>query len=414
MSDDVLVLSEPDERFELNVRASRSGGLVVIWSASRDTTEVWVVDAHDPRAAPRSVGGRRVGVEYHAEHAVLPDGTEVLLLVTNDEAQEFRLARCPGAACRRPGPPRMASRSATRIRTSGSNGWMPSGATPCSASAREDGTGCAWCRSTRWLRPGSVVDPAFEDGTVVLAANPDFASTAVTVCDQSYVQPPVWSDVDLGTGRRTERHRQPAPGHDPDRYLSERLTFAAPDGTEVPVTLVRHRDTPLDGTAPALVYGYGAYEYTFEPDWDPALPSLLDRGVVFAHAHVRGGGEGGRRWWLDGRLARKQNTFTDHLTVADGLAGLVDGHRLASRGLSAGGLLQGVVLSPAAGPLGGRGRGGAVRRRGHHDVRRVRPAHGHGVGRVGGPAPPGGVRLAARLLAVRQPPACRAGGRTCW
>jgi len=113
----------------------------------------------------------------------------------------------------------------------------------------------------------------------------------------------------------------------------------------VPVTLVRHRDTPLDGTAPALVYGYGAYEYTFEPDWDPALPSLLDRGVVFAHAHVRGGGEGGRRWWLDGRLARKQNTFTDHLAVAEGLAGLVDGHRIASRGLSAGGLLQGVVLS---------------------------------------------------------------------
>lgn len=106
----------------------------------------------------------------------------------------------------------------------------------------------------------------------------------------------------------------------------------------MPVTLVRHRDTPLDGTAPALFYGYGAYEATFDPLWDAALPSLLDAGVVFALVQVRGGGEGGRRWWLQGHLGHKQNAFTDHIAVADGLAGLVDGSRLGSRGLSAGGL----------------------------------------------------------------------------
>ena len=124
------------------------------------------------------------------------------------------------------------------------------------------------------------------------------------------------------------------------------MTFAAPDGTPVPATILRHRDTPLDGTAPCLVYGYGAYEYVFDPEWDPALPSLLDRGVVYVHAHIRGGGEGGRRWWLDGRLEHKQNTFTDHVAVADGLARrLVDGARIATRGLCAGGLLQGAVFS---------------------------------------------------------------------
>ena len=112
------------------------------------------------------------------------------------------------------------------------------------------------------------------------------------------------------------------------------------------MTVVRHRDTPLDGTAPLLLYGYGAYEATEEPDWDPALPSLLDRGAVFAHAHVRGGGEGGRRWWLDGRLEHKQHTFTDFVAVADAMAGrYVDGSRIVSRGLSAGGLLQGAVFS---------------------------------------------------------------------
>ena len=116
----------------------------------------------------------------------------------------------------------------------------------------------------------------------------------------------------------------------------------------MPVTLVRHRDTPLDGTAPALVYGYAAYEEVYpDQEWDPAIPSLLDRGVVYAHAHVRGGGERGRRWWLEGRMEHKQNTFTDYIAVADGLAesGLVDGDRIATRGLSAGGLLQGAVFS---------------------------------------------------------------------
>ncbi len=195
---------------------------------------------------------------------------------------------------------------------------------------------------------GLVIAPAYDCGSVVIGTNTDFAAAAVTVEDQSYIQPPVWSDVDLRTGERTERLRREAPGHDPSAYLCESRTVPAPDGTAVPVTLVRHRDTPLDGTAPALLYGYGAYESVYpDQEWDPAIPSLLDRGVVYVHAHVRGGGEGGRRWWLDGRLEHKQHTFGDYAAVADGLAGagVVDGDRLASRGLSAGGLLQGAVFS---------------------------------------------------------------------
>ena len=188
-------------------------------------------------------------------------------------------------------------------------------------------------------------------------------------------------------------------------------TFPAPDGTAVPATVLRHVDTPLDGTAPCLMYAYGAYEAVYpDQEWDPAIPSLLDRGVVYVHAHVRGGGEGGRRWWLDGRLEHKQNTFDDHIAVADGLAGagLVDGTRIATRGLSAGGLLQGAVFSQrperwravvAEVPFVD------VR---HHDVRRDHPADHQRVGRVGRPAPAGGLRVDAGLLAVRQP---AAGGR---
>ena len=342
--EDVLVLSEPDERFELTVRGSRSGGLVIVLSESRDTGETWVVDAHAPTSPARSVGGRRAGVLYRAEHVRVDDGGH-LLLVTNDDAVEFRLVRAPVPT------------AADQDHTSWSE-VRPQD--PAERLERADAFADHVVLSLRSggehrLRIVPVDDPGAEGrmltsrfacGAVHLARNTEYDATTVTVHDRAHVEPPVWSDVDLAGGEVTDVLRHDAPGHEPGRYLTERRTFPAPDGTLVPATVVRHRDTALDGTAPALLYGYGAYEYTFEPDWDPALPSLLDRGVVFVHAHVRGGGEGGRRWWLDGRLEHKQHTFTDFVAVADGLAeGLVDGSRIASRGLSAGGLLQGAALS---------------------------------------------------------------------
>lgn len=340
--EDVLVLEEPDERFSFTLRASRSGEVVLVLSESRDTGECWAVDAAHPESPARSVGGRRPGVLYRAEHV---RETDELLLVTNDDAVEFRLVRAP--------VPRAAAQDHTA--------WTEvAPERPAERLERVDAFASHLVLSLRTgaahvLRvvplddiagPGLEVRSAYDGGAVRLARNTWYDATAVTVVDQAHVQPPVWSDVDLATGERTEVHRKHAPGHDPARYVTSRLDLPSTDGTLVPVTVVRHRDTPLDGTAPALVYGYGAYEYTFEPDWDAALPSLLDRGVVFAHAHVRGGGEGGRRWWLDGRLEHKQHTFDDFVAVADGLAaGHVDGARIASRGLSAGGLLQGAVFS---------------------------------------------------------------------
>ena len=243
---------------------------------------------------------------------------------------------------------------------------------------------------------------------------PSSRRRAVTVCDQSYVQPPVWSDVDLGTGRRTERHRQPAPGHDPDRYLSERRTFAAPDGTGVPVTLVRHRDTPLDGTAPALRLRLRRLRVHLRAGLGPR-PAQPPRPGRRVRPRPRPRWRGGRTALVARRPAgpeaehvhrpprRRRRTGRPGRRHPDRVA-------RAQRRRPA----PGCGPRPAAGTLGGGGRGGAVRRRGHHDVRRVRPAHGHRVGRVGRPAPPGGVRLAARLLAVRQPAAGGRRGRTCW
>ena len=341
-AEDVLVLEEPDERFDLHLRASRSGAVVLVLSESRDTGEVWAVDAHDPESPAYSVGGRRPGVVYRAEHVRESD---VLLLVTNDEAVEFRLVSAP--------VPRRGDQDHsvwTEVR----------GEDPAERLERVDAfaghvvlslrTGAAHVLRVlpldRLGEAGTTLSSRFAGGGLRLARNTAYDASAVTVVDQAHVEPPVWSDVDLASGAVTDLARQQAPGHDGGRYVTTRLDLPSVDGTLVPVTVVRHRDTPLDGTAPALLYGYGAYEYTFEPDWDAALPSLLDRGVVYAHAHVRGGGEGGRRWWLDGRLEHKQHTFDDFIAVADGLATTyVDGDRIASRGLSAGGLLQGAVFS---------------------------------------------------------------------
>jgi oligopeptidase B len=356
VTDDELLLCEPDERFELRLRQCRTGRLAVAWAVSPDTTEVWVVSLTTAGSSPLSVGERRAGVKYHAEHAVLPDGSETLLVVTDDDAQEHRLVAAP--------VPTSEDQDAST--------WRPVLAEdPAARLERVDAfaghvvltvrTECERRLRIHELRPAVEPDmvaepvgttyrelrPRFPAGTLHLAPTPLFESSAILVADGSYVHPWAWSSVDLSTGERVETHRQEAPGHDPDRYVCERREFPSVGGAMVPATVVRHRDTELDGSAPALLYGYGAYEYVFEPEWDAGLPSLLDRGVVFVHAHVRGGGERGRGWYLDGRLRHKQNTFLDHVAVADGLvaAGLVDGDRLATRGLSAGGLLQGVVFS---------------------------------------------------------------------
>lgn len=348
-SEDELVVEDPDGQFELEVETSRTGDLVVITSTNRDTSEVWVVDAHAPASPAYSVGGRRRGVEYFAEHVRYADGADELLLVTDDGATEGRLARCP--------VPRDADQD--------SSAWA--GLRPEDPAERLKGvdafaghvvlTSRVDGRNQLRILPlddlagaGRVVGPLSDISSVVLSEekNVEHEVGSVIVVDESYLMPPVWSSLSLATGERTELLRKEAQGFDPASYLGEQRAFPSVDGTPVRATILRHASTPLDGSAPCVMYAYGAYEEVYpDQEWDPSIPSLLDRGVVYVHAHVRGGGEGGRRWWLDGRMEHKQHTFDDHVAVADGLAaaGLVDGSRIATRGLSAGGLLQGAVFS---------------------------------------------------------------------
>jgi oligopeptidase B len=346
VSEDVLVLTEDDERFDLDIRGCRSGDVIVAWSQSRDTSEVWLLDAREPESPPRCVEPRRSGLEYACEHARTPAGDR-LFIVTNHRATEFRLMSAPLA------DPRLANwmevlaeNPAERLNSATAFGGH------LVMSLRRDGA--LMLRSYSLAPDGGPVTPGLDIaasipvGTLQLDETPLFGVTQINVVEQSYTVPPTWYSVDLDTGERTLLRRQPVPGYQPGHYVSERLSVPAGDDVSVPVTLVHHADTALDGNAPCLLFAYGAYESCYEPEFDPGLPSLLDRGVVFAHAHVRGGGEGGRRWWLDGRLGRKQHTFSDHIAVANHLAqGVVDGSRIVTRGLSAGGLLQGAVFSQA-------------------------------------------------------------------
>jgi oligopeptidase B len=344
---DQLVFEESDEQFEVVVSATRSGELVVLHTANRDTSEAWLLPARDAEAQAVVVEPRREGIEYSIAHVPGEQGGQ-LLITTNDDAPEFRVMSAP-------------------VKTPGRSHWLevvaeskdervvgvdvfarhvvlelvrdaqqvlrivpaPDVGTPTSATNRLDLTSGV---------PG---------GLLSLGPNEEFDVDAITVEVEGYLVPRTWQSADLATGERTELKRTLVPDFDPDRYVAERRSVAARDGAVVPVTIVRHRDTELDGTAPLLLYGYGAYESAWWPGFEPALPSLLDRGAVFAHAHIRGGGEGGRRWWLDGRLGTKVNTFNDFIDVADAFdaRGWADGAHIVSRGLSAGGLLQGAVYS---------------------------------------------------------------------
>jgi oligopeptidase B len=355
-TEDALVYEENDQRFDLTLAASRSGELIIITIESRDTSEVRIIPAGEPLSPPVVVEPRRRGIEYRVDHAADPaGGPGELVIVTDDGTPEFTLMRAPVTAPSRPNwtavpcaavaPARpdsrllrcdvLADHLVLTLRRDGA---------PMLAIADHDG--------------GTVreIHPALAAGAISVRHAAEYQSASVIIAEESLIEPARWSDLNLATGERTELKRADVPGYDAGLYRTKRIEARAGDGASIPVTLAYGVDTTLDGTAPCLLYGYGAYEACSDAEFDRSLPSLLDRGVVFAIAHVRGGGERGRNWWQQGRLRAKPTTFSDFIDVADGLAGdppgavpLVDGRRIVSRGLSAGGLLQGAVYSRAPG-----------------------------------------------------------------
>ncbi|MGI8710326.1 MAG: S9 family peptidase [Acidimicrobiales bacterium] len=343
--DDVEVFHESDERFHLHVAPSRSGDVAVITAASAVTSESWLVDAHRPDAEPQVVAAREQGVEYSVAHH--PSG--LLVTSNHDGAEDFALWRAPLAGTV------VADRSGWEELLAHRRGTRIAGVEAFGDHVIVHGRTAAL--TALWLldpATGAVVRQLATDepvGTISAGSNPSFDTHTYRLSYQSLATPPSVIDEDLPTSERTLRKQLPVlDGFSPTDYETARDWAVAPDGTKVPVSLVWRPDRLRSpGPAPCVLYGYGAYEASMDPWFSIARLSLLDRGVIFALAHVRGGGELGRRWYTDGKFGAKHHTFSDFVACARHLVdtGRTAPDRLAARGGSAGGLLMGAVTNLA-------------------------------------------------------------------
>jgi oligopeptidase B len=346
-SSDVMVFEESDERFWVSVGLSRNERYVCIATGSKMTSEWWLLDSSGPEGSFTVVAPRRQGVEYDVEIAA-----DRLLIVHNDGAENFELATAPlpGTGDSRTWTPLIPYRADTRVL------GVDAFASYTVVYFRRDGlTGLRILPASGEAREIEFPEPVY---AVSPGANPEYAQTTFRLGYNSMVTPGTVYDCDMATGSLTVLKQQPvlpSPAgvpFSPGDYEQHREWAVAPDGTRVPVSLVCRTGTPRDGSAPCLLYGYGSYEHSIDPSFSISRLSLLDRGFVYAIAHVRGGGELGRPWYTDGKLLEKKNTFTDFVACAQHLVatGWTSASRLVARGGSAGGLLMGAVanLTPAA------------------------------------------------------------------
>jgi oligopeptidase B len=336
--DDVLVFQEDDERFFLDVHGTRSEQYVLLVLESKVTSETWFLRADDPTGEFRVVAPREQGVEYSVDH----HGDRFLIVTNADGAENFKLVEAP-------------------VDAPGRENWVD--VVPHRPDVKLDGVDvfarhlvlverADALRQLRILRLADgeqhVIEQPEPVYTVGPDANPEFDTDVYRFGYESMVTPRSVYDYDMEARTRVLKKQQPVlGGYDPTQYETRRTWAKAPDGVRVPISLVHRRDIATDGSAPALLYGYGSYEISVDPRFSSLRLSLLDRGFVYAIAHIRGGGEMGRRWYEDGKLLCKANTFTDFVAAAEHLVdeGLTTPERLCIRGGSAGGLLMGAVTN---------------------------------------------------------------------
>ena len=333
---DVTVFTEDDERFWLGIGSTRSEQFIVIGSESKRSSEYWLLDADQPKSELSLVEPRREGHEYRINHQ-----GQRLLILTNDNAVDFRLMEAP-------------------IDDWGYENWEE--LIPHREGVRiEDVDTFETFTVVTERREGvpimrvldhdtgsdfeiEMAEPVFEAAP---GANAEYSTRTFRYGYTSMVTPPSTYEIDIDTRQQVLLKRQAVLGNtDLSMYRSQRSWALSPDGTKVPISLV-WRPSAVSWPAPTLLYGYGAYEIGIPASFSSARLSLLDRGVVFAIAHIRGGGELGRSWYEQGRLENKQNTFTDFGSCRDHLVneGWADPDRIVARGGSAGGLLMGVMVN---------------------------------------------------------------------
>jgi oligopeptidase B len=348
---DTLLYEEKDERFRIDVERSRSGAYIFLVANSHTTSEVRYLRADSPSLPFALIHERRDDHEYYVDHHPGSSGDPaggVFFIRTNDAGRTFRLMTAPSAD-----PVRSHWREVVPNRPSVMLSGVAAFRSHLVLVEREQGlphlrivdltreAPTALAASTRI----TFAEPAYN---AALGANPEFDTTFVRFTYESFITPRSVFDLDVRTGDRTLRKQQPVlGGYDPTLYASERLHAIAPDGTKIPISIVYRHDTSRDGSAPLLLYGYGSYGVSMPVTFSSNRLSLLDRGIIFAIAHIRGGGELGKPWHDAGRMHRKTNTFTDFIACAEDLIalGFAGRNKLIIEGGSAGGLLMGAVTN---------------------------------------------------------------------
>ncbi len=339
-ADDRCIYDEPDPTWFVSVGRSRSGRFAVISISGHDASEARVIERDAPLAEPRLVAARSPGLRYELDHR----GDHFIILTNADGAVDFKIVEAPVEApgrdnwrdvvAHRPGRLIVAAAAFSQhlVRLERESG-LPR------IVIRDLGTGTETPVSFPEEAYGLGLEDMVEQDTGVMR----FSYSSMTTPQEIY-------DYDMATGERRLRKRQRLPsGHDPAEYVTRRIFARATDGAEVPISILHRRDLVLDGTAPLLLYGYGAYGHAIPAAFGTKRLSLVDRGFVYAVAHVRGGTEKGWAWYTDGKLRHKPNSFSDF--IAAGLAlvgrGFTSRGRIVAQGGSAGGLLMGAVANAA-------------------------------------------------------------------
>ncbi|WP_425067563.1 S9 family peptidase [Reyranella sp.] len=339
-ADDVLVYEEKDTGWFTRIGESASGRFCVISGGDHDTTEERLIDLSSSDAEPRLIAPREKGVRY----SVADRGDELFILTNEGGATDFKIVTAPLAA-----PERANWRELVPHRP----GTYILGVDLYAGHlVRLERSNALPSIVIRDLATGAEHKIAFDETAYSLdmIGGYEFDTTTLRFAYSSMTTPGEVYDYDMATRQRTLRKRQEIPsGHDPAAYVTTRITAIAHDGAEVPVSILHRRDLVLDGRAPLLLYGYGSYGMAMPASFSANRLSLVDRGFVYAIAHIRGGSDKGWSWYLDGKREKKTNTFDDFVAAGRALiqAQYTSAGRIVGHGGSAGGMLMGAVANRA-------------------------------------------------------------------
>jgi oligopeptidase B len=337
---DQLVYEEKDAGFFAGVGKTHSERFFVIDTHDHETSEAWLIDTATPEAAPRLIAARQTAVEYDVEH-----WEDQLVIRTNaDGAEDFKIVTAPIDA-----PARENWRDLIPYRP----GCLVLGIIALRSwlirLERENGLPRIVVRE---MRTGAEHEIAFAEEAYALGFGQmlEYDTDILRFSYSSMTTPAEIYDYDMRSRTRVMRKRQEVPsGHDPANYVTRRIQAPAHDGETVPVTLLYRKDTAIDGSAPLWLYGYGSYGITIPAGFNTNILSLVDRGFIYAIAHIRGGQDKGYRWYTDGKREKKQNTFRDFISAARHLiaVGYTRQGEIVAQGGSAGGMLMGAVANMA-------------------------------------------------------------------